>query len=390
MTNKYDVVILGSGVIGLSIARELHGKGLKVAIVAKDLPEDSNSFGFASPWAGCNWHSFETDGNAPAAQWDAITFRRLAELAKEHPELCERIPFYTVWQNEKKGDNELWFKDLVGDFHKLEASPSNPLPGNMSFGHTFSSYILHAPAYTAHLGSIVRSLGIPIYRHRLSSLDEAYNLPEIGRVDLVINASGLGAKSLIGVEDEKVYPARGQTVLVRAPEVKTCYMHVEGFMAGPLKPGEKPPPEPAYIIPRPGPEGHVILGGTYIKDDYSSLPSIPEAERILKACYNLCPALAGPNGKSWKDIEVVSHNVGLRPAREGGARLELVHREVGGLTERRGIEPKSDSQGPRRKVGVLHAYGVGSAGFQNSLGLAEKATQLALGYVKSQKTRAKL
>lgn len=38
-------------VIGLSTALELSGKGIKVAIVARDLPEDSGSVGFASPWA---------------------------------------------------------------------------------------------------------------------------------------------------------------------------------------------------------------------------------------------------------------------------------------------------------------------------------------------------
>jgi len=38
-------------VIGLSVAIELHKKGLSVAIVAKDLPEDTESVGFASPWA---------------------------------------------------------------------------------------------------------------------------------------------------------------------------------------------------------------------------------------------------------------------------------------------------------------------------------------------------
>lgn len=38
-------------VIGLSTALELSGKGIKVAIVARDLPEDVGSVGFASPWA---------------------------------------------------------------------------------------------------------------------------------------------------------------------------------------------------------------------------------------------------------------------------------------------------------------------------------------------------
>lgn len=55
--SKYDVVILGAGVIGLSAALELVQAGYKVAIAAKDLPEDSNSFGFASPWAVSVSHS---------------------------------------------------------------------------------------------------------------------------------------------------------------------------------------------------------------------------------------------------------------------------------------------------------------------------------------------
>jgi glycine/D-amino acid oxidase-like deaminating enzyme len=49
---KPDVVVLGSGVLGLSIASELVKKGHLPLIVGKDLAEDVNSTGFASPWAG--------------------------------------------------------------------------------------------------------------------------------------------------------------------------------------------------------------------------------------------------------------------------------------------------------------------------------------------------
>jgi len=43
---------------------------------------------------------------------------------------------------------------------------------------------------------------------------------------------------MVGLEDKAVYPARGQTVLVRAPEVGKCVMHTEGFMAAAPKEGE--------------------------------------------------------------------------------------------------------------------------------------------------------
>jgi len=84
----------------------------------------------------------------------------------------------------------------------------------------------------------------------------------------------------------------------------------------------------------------VILGGTYFPSP-STDPDPFEAERILKQCYALEPKLTNKEGGGWKAIEVVRHQVGLRPAREGGARIELERREKGG---------------------VVHAYGFGASG----------------------------
>lgn len=118
---------------------------------------------------------------------------------------------------------------------------------------------MHAPNYLRHLAAKLRSKGIKIHRQRLTSLEEAYELSEFGKVRLVINASGLGARSLIGNSDKSdIYPIRGQTVLVKAPGMKTCYMAASDH------PDENTTkdteiPEPTYIIPRPGPENHVVL-----------------------------------------------------------------------------------------------------------------------------------
>ena len=90
---------------------------------------------------------------------------------------------------------------------------------------------MHAPNYMKHLAERARAAGIPLIRKRLSSLDQAYDLPETGKVDLVVNATGLGAQTLLGVEDEKVYPGRGQTVLVETPKdlERVCIMSTETF-----------------------------------------------------------------------------------------------------------------------------------------------------------------
>jgi hypothetical protein len=115
-----------------------------------------------------------------------------------------------------------------------------------------------------------------------------------------------------------------------------------------------------YVIPRPGPEGHVTVGGTMVADDYSTLPDPKTGERILKDAFRICPALA-EGGKSWEDIEVVSHNVGLRPARHGGMRLELEERRIGqGKLSQ--LVPKRGQQGVGKAVACMHAYGIGPAG----------------------------
>ena len=133
---------------------------------------------------------------------------------------------------------------------------------------------------------------------------------------------------------------------------------MDGALGIPLTLAPVAPPKPAYIIPRPGPEGHVVLGGTYIPHDHSALPDVSEARRIIQDCYHLVPALAGPDGKSWEDVQVVAHNVGLRPAREGGPKVALEERELG----RGGVGPMVEKEERGRKVGVVHAYGFGSAG----------------------------
>lgn len=271
----------------------------------------------------------------------------------------------------------------------LKGTPSKPLPGGFPHGVKFESYILHAPDYLAHLASGLRSRGVPIIRRRLASLDEAYDLPEVGRVDLVVNALALGNKTLIGVEDDNMYPAQGQTVLVRAPLVNTCTMSTGDTVKSARTAANDD--AIAYIIPRPGPDGHVVCGGTYNRDNWITQPSMAEAERILRACYALDPRLAGPNGTSWKDIEVVAHNVGLRPSRDGGVRLELEHRELVGAGEKSvALAPTSRSSQGHRQVAVVHAYGPGGTGYQSSIGLATKAADIVMGQVKNVPPRAKL
>ena len=52
-----------------------------------------------------------------------------------------------------------------------------------------------------------------------------------GPKGVVINATALGARSLIGVQDLDVYPIRGQTILAYAPGVQEFLSYPLGLSA---------------------------------------------------------------------------------------------------------------------------------------------------------------
>jgi hypothetical protein len=73
---------------------------------------------------GANWASFAS--NPTERRRDITTFRRLASLAAEHPDLVRRTPFVYVW-NEGEYDGP-WYNDVVYDvsrgFGALGCAPS--------------------------------------------------------------------------------------------------------------------------------------------------------------------------------------------------------------------------------------------------------------------------
>jgi hypothetical protein len=101
------------------------------------------------------------------------------------------------------------------------------------------------------------------------------------------------------------------------------------------------------MIPRPGPDGTVLLGGTIQGHNWET------ADQIFARCAALEPSLL-----LEKDtVRVLSHNVGLRPAREGGPRVEI---ELMKLPLEGRLVPRMNGAIPQeRKVIVLHAYGFG-------------------------------
>lgn len=87
---------------------------------------------------------------------------------------------------------------------------------------------------------------------------------------------------------------------------------------------------------------------------------------------------------------MIAHNVGLRPVREAGLKCELEERVIGEKMKA-GLATKGGKVGSGRKVSVVHAYGIGPAGYQASLGVAKEVGELVDACMKkSSNNKAKL
>jgi D-amino-acid oxidase len=115
--------------------------------------------------------------------------------------------------------------------------------------------------------------------------------------------------------------------------------------------------EYCYVIPRPAGGGTAIGGCKY--ESWSTEPDLKLAARFMRRAIKVAPSLV-PQGASVEALRVIRHQVGWRPEREGGPRIE---REV----------IPDDELGPLK---VVHAYGTAGFGYQSSYGVATLAVDL--------------
>ncbi|KAK7747795.1 D-aspartate oxidase [Diatrype stigma] len=331
LTSNDSIIIVGAGIIGLNVALVLseRGYGQSITIVAEYFPGDTN-VDYTSPWAGCNFSALSgTDANA--LRWDRLGYAYLSKLASERPgeAYVHWTPSTELWDENVPRDKIQHMSEYLKDFRVL---PEAELPEGVQFGASFTTLILNAPEHIKYLHRRLQDqYGVRFVRHKLPSIQSAYVGPS---TKVVFNCTGLAAKTLPGIEDPKCYPTRGQVVLVRGPHIRTNMMrHGKDYET--------------YVIPRPGSNGNVILGGYMQKKVGDGSTYASEVESILARTRDLSPEIR------QQEPEVLAVFAGLRPSREGGARVEREEVQVG----------------EKRRV-LVHNYGAGGTGFQAGYGMA--------------------
>lgn len=130
---------------------------------------------------------------------------------------------------------------------KFKILDSDSYEGDDAVLCTYDVPVVEPPIYLQWLRTQILGLGGKIERRELSSLSEVYERHPLTMT--IINASGLGSRTLGGVNDLKSHPIRGQNALVRSSQTGTLFYRTAGT-------------QHTHIIPRPR-QGVLICGGVF-------------------------------------------------------------------------------------------------------------------------------
>jgi D-amino-acid oxidase len=90
------------------------------------------------------------------------------------------------------------------------------------------------------------------------------------------------------------------------------------------------------------------------------------AEQMCLRAIDLCPHLV-PEGAGIEALRVINHQVGFRPVRKDGPRVEWIPLEKE-LSYSAGLMDSTSMKGDKC---IIHAYGFGHSGYQRSWGVAQ-------------------
>ena len=314
--------IVGAGVIGLSSAVRIleRAPSSHITIMAEKYGNDTTTSGAAGVWGPYKMQE------TPLELVDRLalsSYRHLFSLF--HSRDARQAGVSLVQSSYLYDDPEPQYpswKDKVDGLKPLAPSQLAQLGGS-KFGFTFDNVTVEGRYYLAYLESKIKSIGgenVRFVQKQLGSLEEIG-----GQFDAIVNCSGLGSRSL--VNDELMAPIRGQIIRVEAPWLTGHYNFND-----------------TYIIPNPH-HGTVVLGGTSQVDNWSTVVSRDDRDRIWQGCIRLMPSLA--------EAKVKEDWVGLRPGRRQ-LRIEI----------------------DKDKGNLVHCYGHGGAGLTLGWGCAGEVVDM--------------
>jgi D-amino-acid oxidase len=311
-----DVLVLGSGVIGLTTAIRLAEAGYRTRVVARDPIAAS-----ASAAAGAFWGPFLARHHR-TAQWSTQTLAVFREDARRPDSAVELVPGLEVARV------PMPIPEWIAAIEDCRPCRPESLPAGFATGWRYTVPVIDMPGYLTRLVRRLAELCVDIDSRTVISLAQ-----QDLDASVIVNCTGSGAREL--VPDPEVARVRGQLVIVRNPGIDTFFADFD-----------ETTPEPTYVLPQ---GDRVILGGS-VEPDNPNPEVDPEIARgIIERCRAVVPALTG--------AAVLGHRVGFRPGR---AEIRLEAEEIDGRH-------------------VIHNYGHGGSGVSVCWGCAASVRSLVDG-----------
>lgn len=353
-TTTTNIVVIGAGITGLTTALTLsRSPAYSINVIAEHLPNDTHHPpSYASPWAGAHYDTGSSPGTI-SNDLEKATYPHLYNLATKQPESAIELQDYRLilrtkdrgqegYEKYKKSEERHpWVKHWFMPREEVQKLGFEDVAGEIDEVICYESMCINTVKYLRWLVGECKKNGVTFKQAKVGSIEEASKWHHSGKEpDVVVNATGLGARSLGGVEDRDMYSVKGQTVIVREPS------HAM-YGISDNEPDGRGEDEKCYIMKRPQ-GGGTVLGGCFRIGDEDGEVDEALAERIVWRIKKVAPELN-------RDLEVMKIGVGFRPARKGGVRIER---------ERIG------------EIEVVHCYGHGGSGYQQSWGSAEVVKKL--------------
>lgn len=334
--------VIGSGVIGLLVARELVADGHLVTVVSAEgkpgIETDSTSavaVGQFVPWLP----ESHAEGVMADMDLDEVVqgTRRFYEELAQDP---HQTGVMAVENVEPISANSPWPKGLPEAMHASEKKLEKPVsflePDGtetpFASAYIFDTFSINTRKTVAYLADRAEEEGVVFERRKLSPED----LDELEGI--IVNAGGMGANQFD--KGTEVVNYKGHTFIIKPHE-------------GTLLPKQALSVEDLIIMPRE--DGTVVCGALYIEDPKRPLPEAEEAEALKKRLGHLFRETA--ELVEDLDPELLEHSEIL--VHSSGYRVETVNG---------GVRIAPDEENER----LLHAYGFAGIGWSVGPHFAKK------------------
>lgn len=363
MKKRYDVIIIGAGVVGCAIARELSKYDLRTAVLEKEMDV---SLGTSSRNSGVLHAGFNYRPGTLRARLDVEGNALMNDLCRELKVKIKKIGKLTVAQDEEE----------IEGLHRLkEQGEANGVPGLELLDHEAMQKIqpgvegvlaLHSPTsgiicpygLTVALADNAYRNGVHFYLGaEVSGVEKTPGAFQVTLRNgesfdstLVINAAGLFSDriaAMVGIDEYRIYPCRGEYYILDKK--------LDGTLSTLVYPAPRKDAPGLGIHLTPTVDGNILIGPSaeYI-GEHEDYACTPEVMRSLQAeGKGLLPQIS--------TSDFIRNFAGVRPKQtppEVGGNMDFV------------IEDREDVKG------FINLVGIESPGLTSSPAIARMVTEM--------------